>query len=155
MVVKKGERYGGPWYSRYRDLVVFERGVKEQFSQLSAKNKRSGHDIWREYNLIIDVPEYEPRKVLIKMKAEVGGTPKVTVDGLEDSPHRYHDEGGELCMWYPWDPKECRWIFSDGLLHLLVLIQMHLFREAWWRETGGVDGGEWLGPEVLHVDDEI
>ncbi len=150
MVARKGERYGGPWYSRYRDLIVFERGVKEQFALLSVENKRSGHDIWREYNLIIEVPEYEPRKVLIKMKPDCGSSPKVTVDGPVDSPHRYDKDNGELCMWYPWDPKDNRWVFTDGLLQLLVLIQMHLFREAWWRETG-----EWLGPEVLHVDDEI
>lgn len=150
MAVRKGKRYGGPWYSNYRELVIFERGVGEHFPSLKPVNKRSGHDIWREYRLTMDVPEYESRQVVIKMKPDSGNTPKVTVDGPTSSPHRFHEEGGELCMWYPWDPKECRWVFTDGLLHLLILIQAHLFREAWWRETGGDDKGEWLGPEVSH-----
>jgi hypothetical protein len=53
-------------------------------------------------------------------------------------PHR-------LCIWDPDDPDENRWVFKDGLLVLMGLIAAHLFREAWWRETG-----EWLGPEAGH-----
>jgi hypothetical protein len=26
----------------------------------------------------------------------------------------------------------------------------HLFKEAWWRETGGRSGGEWVGDEAPH-----
>jgi hypothetical protein len=48
-------------------------------------------------------------------------------------------------MWYPDDPKENRWVFEDGLLALLGHISAHLFREAWWRETG-----KWPGPESGH-----
>jgi len=151
LVVKsKGKPYGGPWYSDYRELLKFEQGADEQFSSLRHENKRSGRKIWREYRLTIDVPEYEPRQVVIKFKPGYGSAPSVTVDGPTDSPHRYEKNDGELCMWYPWDPKESRWIIADGLLHLLVLVQAHLFREAWWRETGGNDNGEWLGPEVAH-----
>ena len=69
--------------------------------------------------------------------------PEVRVDGQEDSPHRYSN--GQLCMWFPGAKKSERWIFNDGLLHLLVLTEAHLFREEWWRETG-----EWLGPERSH-----
>lgn len=150
MVVRRGKPYGGPWYSNYRELVIFERGAKEQFTSLTYANNRSGHDVWREYTLTIDVPEYESRQVVIKMKPGSASVPKVSVDGPTSSPHRYDEDDGELCMWYPWDPKKSRWIFADGLLHLLVLIQAHLFREAWWRETGGDENGEWLGPEVQH-----
>ncbi len=42
-------------------------------------------------------------------------------------------------------PAKNRWVFDDGLVTLLGHIAAHLFREAWWRETG-----EWLGPEVGH-----
>ena len=150
MAVIKGKRYGGPWYSNYRELIMFEREAENEFPSLRCENKRSGHHVWREYTLTVEVPEYESRKVVIKMKPGHGSAPKVTADGPENSPHRYYEDDGELCMWYPWDPRECRWLFSDGLLHLLVLIQAHLFREAWWRETGGKERGEWLGPEVKH-----
>lgn len=70
--------------------------------------------------------------------------PRIYVDGPTESPHRYGER--ELCIWYPRDPPERRWVFEDGLLVLINLIQAHLFREAWWREKG-----EWLGPEAPHA----
>lgn len=88
------------------------------------------------------MPHYEPRNVEIRF-SDRSRTPDVFVDGPTESPHRYKDGG--LCMWYPWDRSEQRWVFSDGLLALLNYIQAHLFREAWWREMG-----EWLGPEAPH-----
>jgi hypothetical protein len=90
----------------------------------------------------MEVPYYEPRHIEIRFE-QWSRSPKVFVDGPTDSPHRYSD--GSLCMWYPDDPPEQRWVFPDGLLALLNYIQAHLFREAWWRETG-----EWLGPEAPH-----
>lgn len=90
----------------------------------------------------MEVPYYERRQVKIRFE-NWSRTPKVFVDGLNDSPHRYSDHS--LCMWYPDDPPDQRWLFSDGLLVLLNFIQAHLFREAWWREKG-----EWLGPEAPH-----
>jgi hypothetical protein len=69
--------------------------------------------------------------------------PRVIADGPTDSPHRYGNM--RLCMWHPGDPREQRWEFDDGLLALLGMTSAHLFREAWWRETG-----EWLGPEAPH-----
>lgn len=88
------------------------------------------------------VPYYEERTVEIRF---VNGSriPKVFVDGPTESPHRYSD--GSLCMWYPPDPPEQKWVFDDGLLALLNCIQAHLVREAWWWQKG-----EWLGPEAPH-----
>ena len=145
MVEKKiGKPYGGPWYSRFDELMRFELGVDIQFSGVIAKNCRKGKKVWREYQLAIEVPTYNIRQVTIKVFPSEYKTPKVTVDGgASDSPHRYED--GRLCMWYSWDPRNNRWVFEDGLLSLLVLIQAHLFREAWWREND-----EWLGPEKPH-----
>lgn len=71
--------------------------------------------------------------------------PCVYADGPTDSPHRYHADGGALCLFQPQDPPEQQWTFKDGLLRLIGLSIAHLFREAWWRETG-----EWLGPEAPH-----
>ena len=69
--------------------------------------------------------------------------PVVRVEGPTQSPHRFGED--ELCMWKREDPKGQRWLFDDGLAALLGLTAAHLFREAWWRETG-----EWLGPEAPH-----
>lgn len=90
------------------------------------------------------MPYYEPREVEIRF-GDWSRLPRIYVDG-PSSPHRYKAEGDALCIWYPKDPPEQKWVFEDGLLALLNHIQAHLFREAWWRETG-----EWLGPEAPHV----
>lgn len=74
-------------------------------------------------------------------------TPRVRADGPSESPHRYPD--GSLCIWYPHDSIDSRWVLEDGLAHLLGLTALHLFREAWWRDTG-----EWLGPEAPHAGTE-
>lgn len=97
----------------------------------------------RVYRVRMGVPYYEPRNVEIRF---VGGArvPRITVDG-PGSPHRYN-QNGWLCIWHPRAPVEEKWVFEDGLLALLNLIQAHLFKEAWWRETG-----EWLGPEAPHT----
>ena len=99
----------------------------------------------RVYRVAMDVPHYEPRRVEIRFE-DWRRRPRVFVDG-PSSPHRYRRNGEEwLCMWHPDDPPEQRWVFKDGLLALLNQIQAHLFREAWWRETG-----EWPGLEAPHA----
>ena len=90
----------------------------------------------------VPVPHYETRKIRIRFRGK-SDVPSVFADGPEDSLHRYSD--GRLCMWYPGDPIGRRWVFGDGLLALIGLVMAHLFREAWWRETG-----EWPGEEVPH-----
>jgi hypothetical protein len=75
----------------------------------------------------------------------------VYADGPTDSPHRYSPHPRDplrrpsLCIWYPDDPPEQRWVPTDGLLTLIEMTRIHLFKEAYWRETG-----EWLGEEVPH-----
>jgi hypothetical protein len=92
------------------------------------------------------VPCYEPRNVEIRFTHSSPYDPKVFVDGPR-SPHRYGD--GSLCMWYPRDPPEQKWVFEDGLLALLNHIQAHLIREARYREAP--EEG-WPGPEAPHGD---
>jgi hypothetical protein len=88
------------------------------------------------------VPHYDPRKIQIRFSGN-SDVPSVFADGPQESPHRYSD--GSLCMWHPRDPVDRRWVFEDGLFALIGLVMVHLFKEAWWRETG-----EWLGEEVAH-----
>ena len=139
-----GKPYGGPWFNQYGVRRTFERDVEQYFPDLEGKIIKEKLELYLEYKLIIEVPpSYESRCVAIRFSNNIKKLPVVTVDGPNDSPHRYNE--GELCMWYPYDPKVNRWVQHDGLLHLLIIIQKHLFREAWWRETG-----EWLGKEVAH-----
>lgn len=137
------KRYGGPWYGNDKWRAVFERGAKQQFPILRGTTRKSGSKAGRTYKVLLDVPHYERREVEIFFSKQTPPLAKITADGPTDSPHRYGD--GKLCIWYPDDPVNEKWVVEDGLLMLLGLIIAHLFREAWWRETG-----EWLGPEKGH-----
>lgn len=99
------------------------------------------------YELNLEVDTYEPRHVTIFFEA--GYLPeevRVFADGPSESPHRY--KGNSLCMWRKKDPPELKWLPEHGLVTLIEITRRHLFREAWWRETSGWEGGEWLGPET-------
>jgi len=85
-----------------------------------------------------------PRTVRIEFALGSPEVPRVFVDGPQDSPHRYND--GSLCMWYPRDPVDLRWVPRYGAAALVGCIALHLIREQWWRETG-----EWPGPEAPHA----
>lgn len=93
--------------------------------------------------LVVAVPTLGSRSVRIQFTADRPDDPAVYIGEPFFSPHRYRD--GSLCMWYPDDPPERRWLRTDGLPALIGLIQAHLVREAWWRRMG-----EWLGPEAPH-----
>lgn len=75
--------------------------------------------------------------------------PTIWVDTDLSSPHRMPN--GSLCLFFPDDPPEKRWIARrDGLDTLLVLVQDHLFAEEVWRLSGGVAGGEWVLEQAPH-----
>lgn len=133
-----GKRHSGPWYQNQRELLLFEWGVRAVIPSLGRRIAGAGLT----YSLSLDVPYYETREVTILFRPGYE-RPVVTVDGPPESPHRY--SGGDLCMWYHKDPETQRWVRGDKLLALVGIIARHLFKEAWWRETG-----EWLGLAVGH-----
>ena len=143
--MSRRRRFNGPpnqsnglWYEIYVDRLKFELSVKPHFPSLRGRKVKRGY----EYNVTVSVPHYDTRKVRIRFSG-ASDVPAVFVDGPQESPHRYNDDS--LCMWYPKDDVARRWTFADGLLALIGLIMVHLFNEAWWRETG-----DWLGEEVPH-----
>lgn len=138
-MVYRGRRRGGPWYRDERELHQFEWGVRLYVPSL----RRSFTSQGLQYSFTADVPYYEHRKVTILFRPSYP-RPVVTVDGPTDSPHRFRS--GDLCMWYHYDDESQQWVRSDKLLALIGVIVRHLFKEAWWRETG-----EWLGPAVTHT----
>ena len=99
------------------------------------------------YELDLDLEVYEPRRIRIVFKAnEPASCVEVFADGPTESPHRYDER--RLCMWYPADPPDLRWLPEHRLVGLIEMARLHLFREEYWRRTGGRNGGEWLGPEI-------
>lgn len=98
------------------------------------------------YEATLDVPGYEPRRVSVEFWYPHVNTPRIFADGPPGSPHRYGERSGtRLCVWFPSDPAERRWVPDDGLLSLFGMVAEHLFKEAYWRETG-----VWLGEEAPH-----
>jgi hypothetical protein len=74
--------------------------------------------------------------------------PRVFADPDLPSPHRMPDDS--LCLYMPKDPEDRRWHSALGLEALLNLTRNHLYKEMRWRDTGGFDGGIWLGEEAAH-----
>jgi hypothetical protein len=142
-----GKRSGGPWYGEDSPRLIFEREASRYFPNLSSDTVTHGHDAGRRYRLIVNVPHYDARRIQILFRKDSPEIPRVTVDGPADSKHRF--PSGDLCMWYCRDPVGDQWIFENGLVALVGHIAAHLFREAWYRETG-----EWPGPEVDHSEIE-
>lgn len=145
----RGKKSNGPWWGDERRRLLFELGARRFFPKLKGMTGVGPRGDGGYYRLLVDVPGFETRWVEILFSRAVPTYPRVYADGPDDSPHRYRSdhEDSRLCMWYPDDPPEQRWVFEDGLHELLALVAAHLFREAWWRES---DTHEWLGPVSPH-----
>lgn len=75
--------------------------------------------------------------------------PRIYADCGAQSKHRMPDDDA-LCLYFPGSPPSARWSADDGLLALFNLVRDHLYFEEYWRHTGGMHGGEWLGSEAAH-----
>ena len=84
-----------------------------------------------------------PQRVVIAFHPDAQHDPAVWAPGSPTSPHRYDDDS--LCMWYPKDPPEQRWMWQHGAKALAGHICAHLIRENWWNLTD-----EWVGAEAPH-----
>lgn len=132
---------------RYRSVTP----AKELFPTLRERRVQRRHGVDYVFTVTVPVPNYEARKVRIVFHPWLHGSPKIFADGPTDSPHRYrHESDRSLCLWFPSDGPSLRWQPEDGLVQLIGMIEMHLFKEAYWRETG-----EWLGEEGPHGDQVV
>jgi hypothetical protein len=130
-----------------------ERGVHEVHPDYTRRPVGRGKNAAVSYRLRVSVPEYESRDIELLFSRTASHPRLVAVysDGPDDSPHRYKPLARDrmrrraLCIWHPDAPIGQRWNPRDGLLSLIALVQVHLFKEAFYRETG-----EWLGDEVHH-----
>lgn len=43
---------------------------------------------------------------------------------------------GDLCLWYPRDPRRLRWEWEDGFVSYLGIVSRHLQVEEWYRRYG-------------------
>ena len=138
-------RKSEPWFNDIRERLRLLRELQREFPAADVRADGRGLNADVVIRLTIPMPGYESRRVTIRVwNSFKPRYPRVTADGPSDSPHRYRDDA--LCMWHPDDPEEQRWVPEDGLLALVRHVQVHLFKEAWWRETG-----EWIGEEAPHL----
>ncbi len=139
-----------PWWRR--DVGArgrMEAGIRSRYPGI--KVSKSAKRLT--YELELDLEVYDPRRITVIFKAdEPASCVEVLADGPTESPHRYGERS--LCMWYPADPPELRWLPEHRLAGLIEMARLHLFREEYWRRTGGWDGGEWLGPEIHPGEEE-
>ncbi|MHB8719725.1 MAG: hypothetical protein ACYDAC_12680 [Candidatus Dormibacteria bacterium] len=54
---------------------------------------------------------------------------------------------GQLCLWYPRDPRQERWEAEDGLVCFLEIAHRHVLAEECWRRSGY---SAWPGREAPH-----
>jgi hypothetical protein len=141
------------WEQNYGLRLRFERdayGVYPGLRRSSTGRRKYARVVYR---LLVPVEHYEWRTLDMHFQRTTPrpALTRVYADGPTESPHRYapHPKDPQqrpsLCIWYPDDPTEGRWVPSDGLLSLIEITRVHLFKEAYYRETG-----EWLGDEVPH-----
>jgi hypothetical protein len=141
------------WEQNYPLQLRFERAAQTAFSSLVRTTTGRRKYARVVYRALVPVHGYESRTIemhFFRTTAEPS-LAHVYADGPTASPHRFAPHRKDplqrpaLCIWYPDDPPERRWVPRDGLLTLIEMTRVHLFKEAWYRETS-----EWLGDEVSH-----
>lgn len=155
-----------PWWVRRRELrAEMEAGMAEAGLSPMSADEISDHPVlraiqrarnmWsaRGYRLLAEGPFGRFRLVILVSSRGPEETVVICLDGPHGaeiaSPHRNAAEGPlgyELCLYYPGDPEEQRWVPVDGLVALADLARAHLWREHVWR----TEDGFWPGPEAPH-----
>ena len=143
-----------PTYGWLDDLVLragYETPARQAYPDFCYRRiSRQRNGPVHQYTATVPVPDFPSRRVTAEFDSRWPSRPRLFADGPTDSPHRYPlRRRTELCVWYPSDPPERRWVPEDGLLILFAMITEHLFKEAWWREHG-----VWLGDEAPHSTDD-
>lgn len=118
------------------DLSWFEAGLDDSHYFML---HRKADDRALVYTMNIQLPD-QSRTQLVTIKV-TGGDPRVFAHGLNDLRHVNGD--GSLCLWYPTDSSDRRWTHNKGLVSLLDLVALHLYKEDRFKATG-----IWLGDEV-------
>jgi hypothetical protein len=130
-----------PWFAKPANRILFIRELSDLDNLRSVRDKLHPGGFCLALTLTpVGVPA---RNVTICFSQGAPERPVVRVDGPSESPHRYDD--GSLCMWYPLDPRELRWVSRDRAASLIAHIAAHLVKEEWYRKTG-----DWVGEEIWH-----
>lgn len=144
-------RRSATWEQNLPLRLRFERGAAAAFPGLTCRPVGNRKTARIAYTCTVPVPGYEPRVIEMRFRRTTAQpeAPTIYADGPDESPHRYapgrKDPRSSLCIWHPYDLPERRWVPRDGLLSLIEMVRIHLFKEAYWREKH-----VWLGEEAPH-----
>ena len=116
---------------------------------------QAARNMWnaRGYQFTAEGPFGRLRLVILLSSRDPSEVVVICLDGPHGadvaSPHRNGREGDsygyELCLYFPGDPEELRWVPDDGFVALAHLARAHVWREFIWRTDGC-----WPGPEAPH-----
>lgn len=119
-----------------------------------ATNEKFDKDAFdSEYDILWKSIGEEKTTYTVVMKIPTHGSAAVTINVFQNrasvyvggmSQLRHVNSDGSLCLFYPLDPPERKWNVSNGLLSLLDMIKVHLYKEVEFKRNGGT----WLGEEV-------
>jgi hypothetical protein len=141
------------WEQNMPLRLRFERGAAAAYQGFTRRAVGSRKNARIAFGCTVPIDGYESRRIEVCFSRTTRRpeAPDIYADGPEDSPHRFAPRGKDprrrLCVWYPSDPPEQRWVPGDGLLSLIEMVRIHLFKEAYYREKG-----TWLGDEAPHGD---
>lgn len=128
------------WSDNVALRLRFEREARQRGYAVVPEFTRAPRRV--SYRVPIDVPEFDDRRELrIVLPADPRRPPQVFVNGPPCHRHRYPDES--LCMWWPDDGAEHRWVTDDGLYALIELAVEHVYCETLCRH-----GESWPKPEA-------
>jgi hypothetical protein len=138
------------WYEHFPTRIRFDGDARAVYPRLRAKRVGRGEVA---YEVKVSVPEYEDRTIEMVFLSTTSEPRllQVYADGPTGSRHRYgprekdRRHRSSLCIWHPDDPPQHRWVPEDGLLSLIEAARVHLFKEAYARETA-----DWPGDEAPH-----
>lgn len=138
------------WYEHFPTRIRFDGDARAAYPRLRARRVGRGEVA---YEVKVSIPEYEDRTIEMVFLATTSEPRllRVYADGPAGSRHRYaprekdRKRRSSLCIWHPDDPPELRWVPEDGLLSLIEATRVHLFKEAYSRETA-----DWPGDEAPH-----
>lgn len=140
------------WIGRTRHLREMEAGLAAAGIRRMSANEISDqptlhaiqetHRLWaaRGYRFLAEGPFGRLRLMILLWPRAPEHALVVCLDGPHGaetaSPHRNATtgiRGYELCLYYPDDPEEQRWVSADGLAALADLARAHVWREYIWR----------------------
>jgi hypothetical protein len=144
-------RRSATWEQNLPLQLRFERDARAAYPSLTRRAVGRRKNARIAYRCTVPIEGYEPRRIELRFFRTTSQpeAPRIYADGPESSPHRFGARGKDprrpLCIWYPDDPPERRWVPRDGLLSLIEMVRIHLFKECYWREKH-----VWLGEEAPH-----